>query len=337
MTATEQLPALADAEAPARRAKPTSGGWRIVAAKEFGDGLLSIRFLILLVLVALVALLAVSSAAGNIRQVASDASEDVSPFLRLFTLSPRFLSFFTMVGFLGPLLGIAFGFDAINNERTNSTLPRLVSQPIYRDDVINGKFAAGLSLISITLVMLTMLVTGLGIFRLGLAPTAGEAARLVLFVMLSIVYVGLWLAVAILASVVFRRAATSALVTLAVWLVFTTYSALIVQVTVDYLAPLPAENPSVEQVLDNARLERNISRLSPQKLYEEASQAILDPELRTFDQVLLREDIDRAVPGTLTLPQSLLVAWPQVTALGAMIVVLFAGAYLAFMRQEIRA
>jgi ABC-2 type transport system permease protein len=33
-----------------------------------------------------------------------------------------------------PLLGIAFGFDAINNERAERTLPRLLPQPIWRDD-----------------------------------------------------------------------------------------------------------------------------------------------------------------------------------------------------------
>ena len=43
------------------------------------------------------------------------------------------------------LFQIAFGFDDISGERSEGTLPRLVSQPIYRDDVINGKFAAGLA------------------------------------------------------------------------------------------------------------------------------------------------------------------------------------------------
>lgn len=49
------------------------------------------------------------------------------------------------------------------------------------------------------------------------------------------------------------------------------------------------------------------------------------------------EDVDRAVTGELDLTQSLLVAWPQITALAALIVVLFTAAYLLFMRQEIRA
>ena len=63
----------------------------------------------------------------------------------------RFPSFAGLVALLGPVLGIAFGFDAISSERSEGTLPRLVSQPIHRDDVINGKFVAGLAVITMIL------------------------------------------------------------------------------------------------------------------------------------------------------------------------------------------
>ena len=47
------------------------------------------------------------------------------------------------LAYVAPLLGLAFAFDAINGERAEGTLPRLLSQPIHRDDVVNGKFAPG--------------------------------------------------------------------------------------------------------------------------------------------------------------------------------------------------
>jgi ABC-2 type transport system permease protein len=83
-------------------------------------------------------------------------------------------------------------------------------------------------------------------------------------------------------------------------------------------------------------MELTISRFSPETLYEEASTALLLPEVRSLD-ILTQEDVDRAVTGELDFTQSLLVAWPQITALAALIVVLFTAAYLLFMRQEIRA
>ena len=73
-------------------------------------------------------------------------------------------SFVALVGFLAPLLGIAFGFDAINGEQIREgTLPRLLSQPIHRDDVVNGKFAAGIGMIAVAVTATMLLVAGIGL------------------------------------------------------------------------------------------------------------------------------------------------------------------------------
>ena len=69
-------------------------------------------------------------------------------------------AFHEFIGILGPLLGIAFGFDAINGERSPGTLPRLVSQPIHRDEIINGKFVAGIGAIALALGCLIAIVGG---------------------------------------------------------------------------------------------------------------------------------------------------------------------------------
>ena len=334
----------ADAGAPSAERRPRAG-WRIVAAKELADDLLSVRLYILLLLVGVLGIAAVYAAAGTIREVAPGATEDPAIFLRLFTVAPeRFSSFsflelsfsyFGIIGLLGPLLGIAFGFDGVNNERAQGTLPRLVSQPIHRDDVINGKFAAGLAVIALNLLLLTAIVAGLGIFRLGLRPETLEVARLVAYLAVAIAYAGTWLAFALLCSVLLRRAATSALVSIAAWLVFTIFSSVLAGLLSDGIAPA-GDDASFDQALRNARMEITISRFSPETLYREATVTLLSPDTRTVD-IVLPEQADRAVPGVLTLPQSLLLVWQQITALIALTIVLFAAAYVAFMRQEIRA
>lgn len=311
-------------------------GWRIIAAKELGDNILSVRFYVLILIVGLAAVASVQSAAGQLTDAAPVASEVPSVFLRLFSISPdRIPSYTALVGFLGPLLGIAFGFDAINNERSQGTLPRLVAQPIHRDDVINGKFAAGLAVIALTLGLLTAIVAGLGLARLGIAPSATDVLRLVLFGLVAVAYVGVWLAFAILCSVLLQRPATSALVAIAAWLVFTIFSSLLVGLVADRIAPV-GDNPTFEEVLANARAEERLSRLSPEQLYEETALVLLNPDVRSVS-IVLPEQLDRAVPGVLPLPQSLLVVWQQAVALVALTVVIFAVAYIAFMRQEIRA
>ena len=71
------------------------------------------------------------------------------------------------------------------------------------------------------------------------------------------------------------------------------------------------------------------------------TEVILDPSVRTLSYVTtvlqLQNPSTGAIPTLMTLDQSLLVIWPQVVALIALTVIAFAGAYIAFMRQEVRA
>src|SRR5690606_34050148 len=115
----------------------------------------------------------------------------------------------------------------VNGERSQGTLPRLVSQPIHRDDVINGKFVAGLGIGGLTVVIVAIMVAGLGIFLLGVVPTGSELVRLVSWSLAAIAYIGVWLAFATFCSVVTRRAATSAMVSIGVWLVLAIFGSMI--------------------------------------------------------------------------------------------------------------
>ncbi len=312
------------------------GGWWIVAQKEFSDHVRSVRFLLLVVLMALAGLAAVHSAAGPIRDAADSASQTPSIFLYLFTLSPeRVPAFHEFLGILGPLLGIAFGFDAINGERSQRTLPRLVSQPIHRDEIINGKFVAGLAAIGLALLSVMAIVGGYGALRLGVGPTTSDLARAAAFYLVAVVYIALWLALAILLSVTCRRAATAALTAIAIWLVFTLFGGLIAGVIADAVHNVDADS-TVDQVLANARLELNIRRLSPDQLYRDATGVLLNPSRQTTG-IVVTQDQTSALPSNLPLSDSLMLAWWQLVAIVGGTVALFAGAYLTFMRQEVRA
>ena len=316
-----------------------TGGWRIVARKEFADHIHSVRFVILVVLVALAGLASVHSASGPIRAAASATTDVPSIFLYLFTLAPdRVPAFHEFIAILGPLLGIAFGFDAVNGERSQRTLPRLVSQPIHRDEVINGKFVAGLGAIALALAAVMLVVAGYGMLRLGIGPSIGEVVRMVAFFIVAVVYIALWLALTMLLSVVTRRAATAALAGIAIWLVFTLFGGLIAGLVADTVHPVPAANPTTEDVLDNARLEQTVKRFSPSELYQEATGVLLNPSRQTTGLVVETDSTtSQALPSTLALSESLVLAWWQVAVLVGGVVVLFAAAYYAFMRQEVRA
>ena len=115
-------------------------------------------------------------------------------FLKLFTVSDGTLPSFTVfVSFLGPLLGIALGFDAINSEQNKGTLSRILSQPIHRDYLINAKFVGALIVIGVMLFVLGFLVMGFGLISIGIPPTAEEFLRVIVFILISICYVAFWL------------------------------------------------------------------------------------------------------------------------------------------------
>src|SRR5512137_1563291 len=102
-------------------------------------------------------------------------------FLWLFTSTGKLFSFVQFIGFFGPLIGIILGFDSINRERVSRTLSKLVSQPIYRDSIINAKFLTGVATITIVLVAIVLLISGLGIRLIGVVPGVEEALRLVAY------------------------------------------------------------------------------------------------------------------------------------------------------------
>jgi ABC-2 type transport system permease protein len=277
MTAVSSPAPAPAAAAPTETRRPRSvprAGWMIVGSKEFGDHLLSARFVVLVIVLGLAAAIPLYFAAATIREAASTVTDAQAIFIALFWLAPDVgeggFSLPSVTGFLAyvaPLLGLAFAFDAINGERADGTLPRLLSQPIHRDDVINGKFAAGLAVIGIVLVSVVGAIAAFGLIRLGIVPAASEVLRIVLWILLTFVYVALWLAFGMLLSVGIRRAATSALVGFGTWLLLTFFGGLIVSLIGGVLAPAAT---SAEEQLSNIGVQETLRRFLPDTLYREA-------------------------------------------------------------------
>jgi ABC-2 type transport system permease protein len=319
-------------------------GWRIIAGKEFADHLLSLRFLLLLLMLGVLGVGTIYTVAGSIQSAAAQVSGARGIFLLLFTVNPStsisqsLPPFVQLVGFLGPLVGIAFGFNAINAERADGTLPRLLAQPIHRDDVINGKFVAGLGIIALILGAVIVLVSSIGMLRLGLVPSGDDALRLFTWYVMTVVYVGFWLALSMLCSVLFKNSGTAFFAVLAVWLVLTFFGPTIVDAISGTLAPTPA-GATFQQQVDHLVLRDNLARLTPNKLYSEMGQIILDPRVQTVDinGLIQLQTNQRAIATVLPYQQSLLIASTQLVGLIALTVICFAAAYIAFMRQEVRA
>ena len=307
----------------------------VIVAKEVSDHMRSWRALILIIIIALTCMGSLYTALSNIGDAIKPNDPDSSfLFLKLFTVSDGTLpSFGVFISFLGPLLGIAMGFDAINSEQNKGTLSRLLSQPIYRDYIINAKCMGALIVISLMLFSLGFLVMGFGLIFIGIPPTAEEFMRVIFFLLVAVVYVALWLNLAIFFSIRFKQPATSALSCIAVWLFFSVFYNIILNMIGKALSPSAYALP--EQVAAYQRFMLNLLRFSPAELFNEATMTLLMPSVRSIGPLTM-EQVHGAIPSPLSLEQSLLVVWPQLTGLIAITVIFFALAYVSFMRKEIR-
>ena len=93
-----------------RQATPTTrkrgiprAGWTIIAAKEFGDHVLSSRFLVLAIIMAIAAAVPLYFISGQIREAPSGANDFPALFIALFWLTPSVndqIQLPSVVGFL---------------------------------------------------------------------------------------------------------------------------------------------------------------------------------------------------------------------------------------------
>jgi ABC-2 type transport system permease protein len=306
------------------------------------DHFSSIRFLLISALIVMVGVIIASMVGMGIQEESKGMAKPTFLFLWLFTSTGKFFSFVQFIGFFGPLIGIFLGFDSINRERVSRTLSKLLSQPIYRDSVINAKFLAGVTIIAIVLVAIVLIISGLGIRLIGVVPGAEEVLRLVIYLIASILYIAFWLGISILFSVVFRSTATSALASLAVWIFFSFFVSLGAGFLADAVAPISQSGTGMDpnMVIKHEQVQRTISLVSPMTLYNDATTTILDPLRKTTRSLILMGPLERLslsrFQSPLPLLQSLFIVIPHLVSLVAITFLCFGICYLVFMRQEIR-
>ena len=312
-----------------RKGSPWTGIGAVLA-KETADHFSGWLVWIIVALLFLTALAAAYTAIATIRQT---IGESPLPFLSLLTLrNTQFRwSFIDLVGILVPLVAIALGFAAVGGEFNRRTLSRLLAQPIYRDALLLGKFLAGLLTLAICLVALWLLAIGAGLVLLGVPPGGAESVRMLGFLVATIAYGGIWL----MAATLFRAPAP-AFIAAALWLLFLLFWDTDIA---PLLANLFAGPP---QDIFGPRLSyletvQTLARLSPHTLYNEIALALLHPSTRSLGPVFLSQLQGAILGAPLPMGQSFLLVWPQLAGLGAGMILIFAIAYVAFQRQEIRA
>ncbi|MGE8380957.1 MAG: ABC transporter permease, partial [Sphingobacterium sp.] len=295
------------------------------------------RFIILILLIVLTfgASLYVSSI--GLKDAVSNMRDPDQSFLYLKLLTTTDNSippFHIFLNFLAPLLGIALGFDAVNAEYNNGTLTRLLAQPIYRDNLLFAKFLAPLVVVGTLFIALVLLMIGGGLLGTGVRIEPQELLRILGFTLITVLYVAFWLSLSILLSIRFRQPATSALTAIGIWLFFTVFFPILVNLAIRPFLPNP-NYISEQEYIGYNELILNLLRISPSQLYTDATTTLLMPSVRSLGPIAMEQMVG-AIPSPLSFRESFLMVWPQISGLTAAMMICFAWSYYIFMRREIR-
>jgi ABC-2 type transport system permease protein len=316
-----------------------------VYRKELADYFSSKIFIILLAAIYIIGLGFVYIAIQNIKAAPTSTDQnlvikvfiDEFIYLKLFTVG-QILNF-NFVSFLGiflPLIGILFGFNAINSERNSGNLSRLLAQPIYRDSLINGKFLAGITTIAIMISSIVFIIIGIGIRSIGVPPTSEEILRIFIFIIVCIIYGTFWMSLAMLFSVIMKNTAASILTAIPIWIFLVFFWGMVAKAIADAVFPT-GDTATNAQIISNSTLWLNIQRISPQFLFLEAALILINP---TLQHVLLRPvtsaALNKMLFNPLSMSQSFVQVWPQLLTIIALAFICFALSYIIFMKQEIR-
>ncbi|WP_316837217.1 ABC transporter permease [Pedobacter nutrimenti] len=305
--------------------------------KEMADHIRSWRFIVLMGLIILTFVASMYVSLSNIRAAIGNANDPDHTFLYLKLLTTTDNSippFHVFLSFLAPLLGISLGFDAINAEQNNGTLTRLMAQPIYRDNLLLAKFVSALIMVGALFLVLTLLMIGGGLILTGVRMEPQELLRILGFILISITYVGFWLSLSIVLSIKFRQAATSALTAIGIWLFFTVFYQIIVNLIIRSFLPDPSFLTQ-DQIQFYNEFILDLLRIAPNQLYTDATTTLLMPSVRSLGPMTMQQ-MAGAIPSPLPFRESLMIVWPQVSGLIGATVACFALSYYLFMRREIR-
>ncbi|CAJ36159.1 ABC transporter permease [Methanocella arvoryzae] len=205
----------------------------IVAAKEFKDYLASKRFLALFGVLALLTIIGaitglinyneqLSAYNDNLQTVKSDTAGVGGMVVRMIGGMPSLLSIFQSYGSyiasFGMLLAISMGFDMITREKEEGTLKLLLTHPVFRDSVINGKLLGAGAMLFMVLAS-TFLATIAIMMFFGIVPGIDDLARIGAFFMMTLLFLFTYLAIAVTASTISPNSSMAVLIAIFVVLI----------------------------------------------------------------------------------------------------------------------
>ncbi|HJH27254.1 MAG TPA: ABC transporter permease [Methanophagales archaeon] len=344
-----------------------------VVRKEFIDHLTSRKFLIILALFLIISMYSMHAGIGEYNEALENYKERISqieaeegPGPQVMPKKPSILLVFQIIYEIMPLLGailaIAMGFDLVTKEKESRSLKSLLSHPVYRDEIINGKALGGiLALVFAVGIAFILLFAMLLIFSI--VPNMGEFARIALFGAVTVLCLLSYFSIALMTSTISENSGKSFIYALIIFFAITLFVPMVGDMVAESVAGERPELPDVPQyeseisspssanenepgepmVVPLKRMpeneewqryaEENYAYWEKRRAIRDAYQ-VIQPD-RNFNK-FSRAVINPYTSGETSILKSLERVWKNIFALIIFPIVFFAIAYIKFMRMDIR-
>ncbi|ALV63298.1 hypothetical protein ADU37_CDS15990 [Thermococcus sp. 2319x1] len=302
-----------------------------IAVKELYVAVKSKRFAVLLGVYVLLLLLLSYSLRDELSGLTSPSVDNLS--LNLFgasgdvfvtPLSTMLTLNFTFFTVIGAILGASLGADAINKEIESGTIKTLLGHPVYRDEVINGKFIGNALVLLIT--VLAGYVFAIAFLLINGTPLDGDSiARGFLAFLLSLLYSLTFLSISLLFSTFFKKPETSMLVSIGLAVFLTMVYGALVSLIAQHIAGEipPYGTPAFELWEENFKLwEQRLHSINPAHHYAALVVAVFAG--------------DRIANYYAPLGDSLILMLDNLSMLLTFLLFPFALAYARFMTSDLR-
>ncbi len=312
----------------------------VIAQKEFADNLCSPKFYVI-VGIFMTALLVNGYQAGQ--NISGMSSSGRIAFAGISPLMMGFMGFASQMSFLGPLIAIVLGFDAIVKERKSGSLNVLLTHPVYRDQVITGKLIGMMTTLGFVVVIGVIASTGVMLGVSGISVSGELIGRIMVFMMLAFLFMLSYLALSVTASTFTKEPSDSLIYSIAVWLVLGLLLGMIAYTVAGIITgeqkmfEVSSDSTSIEKMEKRNRIARDIMYLSPSTHFNEL---ITGPPgvkiIESNEGAGKRSTEMRGLFDTgFTLGYWVKQNWVNIVVLIVIPLILLLISYMAFMRQDI--
>ena len=321
----------------------------IISQKEISDHVTGRRFILILLITCIVLGVAAANGVISYNNALESYKNGESGYLFMPSILRAFNQITNSIGLdgLGAIIGIAIGFDLITGERESRSLKTILSQPLYRDELINGKAIGGI----ITLAIITFVgfMTIFAIFLIiSIVPSLEEILLIGVIWLLTLLYMITFFSMALMASVLAKTSSWALIISLIILFIM---MYIIPVGGGEFGAYLLGSEPAENGYGSNSQLQKAYEQkesdirdffnmLSTKSVYNDINTPITNPSLYIIREIgSLEYSLNPDIAEGIEKPSLLRIIgdkWMKIIFFTMWPVLIFGIAYVKFMRMDLR-